>query len=70
MDLMLQCKQDPALVYDEGTVSVYVFGGFERSMVLRSAEIFSLIRGKWRELPNMLHLRGNVKLCKINPIFT
>jgi len=41
-------------VYDEVTISVYVFGGSdEKYQLLHSAETYDFIQGKWKELPSM-----------------
>lgn len=52
-------------IYDEMTVSVYVFGGSnEKYQLLHSAEVYEFIPGKWKELPNMCQANIVVPPCQ------
>ena len=56
---MVQGRYEHALVYDEVTMSVYMFGGYAaQGVALKSSQAFSLIRGVWRELPKMRLIEG------------
>lgn len=62
---MVQSRNNHAVVYDEMTLSIYVFGGLgDSGGSLGNAEKYSLIRGEWKGLPKMQSLSGLITACR------
>lgn len=62
---MVHDRTNPALVYDEVRLAMYVFGGCaRRGNSLSNAETYSLARGEWRGLPKMPSVKGSLQTCR------
>ena len=61
---MVQARTLHEIIYDEGTLAVYAFGGYvNQYSLLSSSEVFDFRKGRWTELPPMQRLKGIVTLC-------